>query len=109
VGRARSPGRGPPDPAWLLAAGAVHTPFGASGARAIAYLFANNSAHAVAIQSDGKIVVAGQTYQAGSQLSDFLVIRLNADGSRDSSFGTNGLVTTDFGGGEDEATAIAIQ
>ena len=62
----------------------------------------SGEANAVAIQSDGKIVVAGQTN------GDFLLARYNSDGSLDASFDADGIVTTDFG--EDViAFGIAIQ
>jgi uncharacterized delta-60 repeat protein len=58
----------------------------------------------VAVTSAGKIVVGGgATFGA----SDFLVVRYNADGSPDSSFGSGGIVTTDFGGA-DTAFGIAL-
>ena len=57
----------------------------------------------LAVQSDGKILVANRT-GAG----DFGVARLNADGSPDTAFGTGGLATTDFGG-DDDADVVAIQ
>ena len=52
----------------------------------------SGSAFSVAIQPDGKIVVAGQ-----SANGDFLVARYNSDGSPDASFDSDGMVTTDFG------------
>jgi uncharacterized delta-60 repeat protein len=64
---------------------------------------------AVAIQSDGKIVAAGYVEYATSNGKDFAVVRLNKDGSVDNSFGSNGMVTTDFGNGNDKATSLAIQ
>ena len=48
-----------------------------------------------AIQSDGKIVVAGTAYHSGNY--DFAVVRYNSDGSLDSSFDGDGKLTTDFG------------
>lgn len=45
---------------------------------------------ASALQPDGKIVLGG--YANSPQ--DFVAIRLNADGSRDTSFGVNGIVQT---------------
>ena len=66
--------------------------------------------HALAIQSDGKILVAGDSDAFGSD--DFALARYNADGSLDTSFGPGhtGLVTTDFGSGSGElANALAIQ
>jgi uncharacterized delta-60 repeat protein len=58
----------------------------------------------VAVTSAGKIVVGGGTSFGAS---DFLIIRYNADGSLDSGFGSGGIVTTDFGGG-DIAFGIAL-
>ena len=45
---------------------------------------------------DGKILIGGSTYGDNSG-EDFLVARLNADGSLDDSFGTNGFVTHHVG------------
>jgi uncharacterized delta-60 repeat protein len=54
-------------------------------------------AFAVAIQPDGKIVISGdQPEGAGTGTEDFLLVRYNADGSPDASFGTNGIVTADM-------------
>jgi|GEM_PF-2562814 len=65
-------------------------------------------ANAVALQEDGKIVVAGG-YQKDA-IADFILARYNPDGSPDSSFGINGIVRTDIGFGTyDEATTLAIQ
>lgn len=63
----------------------------------------------VAIQSDGKIVVAGHTSRPPSNFDDFVVARINADGSADTTFGTGGMVITDFAGSTDRAEALAIQ
>jgi uncharacterized delta-60 repeat protein len=65
-------------------------------------------AEALAIQQDGKIVVAGSAWQPGTSI-DFAVARFNLDGSLDQSFGAGGKVATDFFGMEDEAQAVAIQ
>jgi uncharacterized delta-60 repeat protein len=66
----------------------------------------NDLAEGVAIQADGKIVVAGSS--GPSNARDFALTRYNADGSLDSSFDADGRVTTNFGG-DDAAAAIAIQ
>ena len=64
------------------------------------------AAYCIALQPDGKIVVAG------TAAGDFVVVRFNVDGSLDTSFGGNqlpgGKQTTDFGG-YDFALAVAIQ
>ncbi len=71
------------------------------------------SGEAVAVQPDGKILLAGSATDGfGRFLPDLLLVRLNADGSRDSSFGTNGQVLFDFGGdfvSHEEAFAVAVQ
>ncbi len=63
--------------------------------------------NAVALQNDGKIVLAGRINQ--SQASDFLLIRHLEDGRIDSSFGLNGIVITDFNSNSDEASSILVQ
>jgi uncharacterized delta-60 repeat protein len=64
----------------------------------------DETANGVAIQPDGKIVVAGGTTGTG----DAAVYRLKADGSLDGSFDGDGTVAID-GGGSETATAVALQ
>ncbi len=52
----------------------------------------NDHIREVAVQADGKIVMAGADNYSGGNFHGE-VIRLNADGTPDNSFGTNGLVT----------------
>ena len=65
-----------------------------------------DAVNAVAIQSDGRIVAAGQS---GGVDATFVLVRYNADGTLDSTFGGDGSVTTDFTDGVDAANAVAIQ
>jgi len=51
-----------------------------------------DTAHAVLVQPDGKIVIAGHAN------NDFAIVRLLENGSRDPDFGANGLTITDLGG-----------
>jgi uncharacterized delta-60 repeat protein len=67
----------------------------------------SDQAYGAVIQADGKIVVAGRAVVAGSG-GDFGVVRYNADGSLDSTFGTGGKVTTAFLGNE-VARAVGVQ
>jgi uncharacterized delta-60 repeat protein len=66
----------------------------------------------IALQKDGKIILAG--YEIGTGLFnegevDFAVVRLNSNGSRDTSFGDDGVQTVDFGFGSDDfGKAVAI-
>ena len=69
----------------------------------------DDSARGVAVQPDGKIVVAGSSWTGQVRGSDFAVVRYNTDGSLDATFGTGGRVTTDFGSSGDWASSIAIQ
>jgi uncharacterized delta-60 repeat protein len=69
----------------------------------------SDDARSVAIQSDGKIIVAGNTYLGGSDY-DFAVVRYNADGTLDTGFDSDGKVTTPVNGNnEDKAFSVAIQ
>ncbi|HEV2707883.1 MAG TPA: hypothetical protein VGV59_18330 [Pyrinomonadaceae bacterium] len=68
----------------------------------------NDIAYAVALQADGKIVVAGQTYSDATANYDFAIVRLNTDGSLDATFGNGGKVSTDFGK-DDIARKVLIQ
>lgn len=61
----------------------------------------------VLVQADGKILVGGQSTIGASD--DFLVLRYNADGSPDPSFGANGVVTTPVGTGEDILWDLILQ
>jgi uncharacterized delta-60 repeat protein len=91
--------------------GTLDTGFGGGDGRVTTdFEGGDDHANAVAVQSDGKIVVAGlATIGApGSEQSDFAVARYNADGTPDASFGGgDGRVTADFGG-TDEALDVVV-
>ena len=65
-----------------------------------------NPAYSLALQIDGKIVVSGNKYNGNNY--DFATVRFNSNGSLDTSFGTNGMVITNFEG-NDIAKSVAIQ
>jgi uncharacterized delta-60 repeat protein len=81
--------------------------FGAGGVSTIGFSGGTDEAYALALQPDGKIAVAGVASTAAGG-NDFGVARLNADGSLDSGFGTDGKQTIDFGG-NDWAYGLALQ
>ncbi|WP_142683029.1 hypothetical protein [Chitinophaga polysaccharea] len=65
----------------------------------------------LALQSDGKIVVGGQTYSNQTH-DDFALIRLNSNGNIDSTFGDSGVVTTNVsmsGSSMDYLKVITLQ
>ncbi|MDY6968928.1 MAG: delta-60 repeat domain-containing protein, partial [Spirochaetota bacterium] len=55
----------------------------------------DNNASSLGIQSDGKIVIAGSVVMDEDN-ADFAIARYNIDGSMDSTFGTDGIVTSDI-------------
>ncbi len=59
------------------------------------------------LQSDGKILVAGGSYNGSNY--DFALVRYNSDGTLDSSFSGDGKVTTDFGLSDDSGSSVALQ
>ena len=64
------------------------------------------SAESVTIQSDGKIVVAGDSFNASGN-NDFAVVRYNANGTLDMSFNETGKATADFGA-HDYGRSVAV-
>jgi uncharacterized delta-60 repeat protein len=68
----------------------------------------NDVVAALAVQPDGRIVVAGSSEQGPAQI-DFAVIRLTANGQLDAGFGNAGIAVFDFFGGTDRARALALQ
>jgi uncharacterized delta-60 repeat protein len=89
--------------------GRVWTRFGA--------LSSYNHATSAVLQPDGKLVVAG-TYGVNDPYvttsgnyadRDFGVVRLNVNGTPDTSFGKNGALTLDFRKGQDVANSVILQ
>lgn len=78
--------------------------FGVGGAATVVFSGSVvDQARGVAVQPDGRIVVAGHTS------NDVALERHLADGSMDTDFGTGGTVRTDFSAGVDQAQAVLIQ
>ena len=73
----------------------------------------DDTIYSIAIQADGKIVAGGYAYEIDGEGNDgllFALVRYNPDGTLDTTFGTNGKVTTDVGSGDDDTIySIAIQ
>lgn len=65
-------------------------------------------ANSIAVQKDGKIVVAGDYRNIANKL-DLAVIRYDSNGIPDNSFGTNGIVVNSIGTADDFAYSVAIQ
>jgi uncharacterized delta-60 repeat protein len=86
--------------------GSLDTSFGTGGKVTTPIGSGNDEANSVVLQSDGKIILSG--YSVGAN-TDFAVVRYNADGSLDTSFDTDGKVTTAIGSGTDEAYSVVLQ
>jgi uncharacterized delta-60 repeat protein len=69
--------------------------------------FSEDQVTSMAIQSDGKILVAGWAFDFGG--FDLFVTRFNSDGTVDSTFGTNGIVLMDILNSAEFITGIALQ
>lgn len=90
-------------------AGSLDPSFGTGGKVVTSIGSGIDKAYGVAIQSDGKIVVAGYSTSSLTD-KDFTVCRYLSNGNLDSLFGTNGIVTTDLQlGSADIAFGIALQ
>jgi uncharacterized delta-60 repeat protein len=90
--------------------GSLDTNFGSGGKVTTDF----STTNAVALQGDGKIVVAGSVTEPGTADSDFALARYNSNGTLDDTFGSGGKVTTEIGeftsgGFDDRADAVAIQ
>jgi uncharacterized delta-60 repeat protein len=90
-------------------AGSLDPTFGNGGKVVTSITSGEDKAYGVALQSDGKIVVAGSSTNSLTG-KDYTVVRYNSDGTLDNTFGTNGVVITDLQlGSEDVAYSVAIQ
>ena len=87
--------------------GSLDTTFNTTGIVTTAIGTVGGEAYALAIQSNGKLVVAGTSYSGIP--SAFTLVRYNPDGSLDPTFNTTGIVTTPIGTIADLAFALVIQ
>ncbi len=90
--------------ARYLENGSLDTTFGRGG---ILIPSITGNEEAAALQSDGKILVVG-FIRPNKTTQQMVMDRYNANGTLDTSFGNNGMVTTNFAGGS-LAHAVVIQ
>ncbi len=87
--------------------GTLDTTFGGGDGRVTTGFGGDDLAQAVAIQPNGKIVVAGTSWTSTAR---FALARYNANGTLDTTFGGgDGKVTTSFPEGDAQALGVAIQ
>jgi len=84
--------------------------FGAGGVVITSTSIGYEGAYSVAVQSDGKIVLCGET-QNGTVEGDYdvLLMRFNPDGGLDGGFGNGGIIIRPISGGWDLSGTVLIQ
>src|SRR5213082_3265127 len=94
----------------LAVDGDLDPTFGTDGKVLTDFDHSTDIAYAVAVQTDGKLVVIGTTY-INNDFSDedFAVARYNPDGTLDETFGVGGKVQTDFPDLAAVASSVVIQ
>ena len=86
--------------------GSLDTSFDGDGSVTTSIGGTRDEGSALALQADGKIIVAGTSYVDG--VPRFAVVRYRVDGSLDTSFDGDGIATTSIGG-HSFAGAVALQ
>jgi uncharacterized delta-60 repeat protein len=89
--------------------GSLDTTFDADGKAIIPVGSLSDYGRSVSLQTDGKILVAGYSFGTVGINNDLSLIRLNADGSLDTTFDTDGKVIIPSGVGAAEANSLTIQ
>jgi uncharacterized delta-60 repeat protein len=90
----------------LQSDGMPDSDFGNNGVATI-QLGGNATAFALALQSDGRLLLAGQAREGSTD--DFALVRLLPNGHLDLDFGVDGIVLTDIDGGNDTGYALGLQ
>ncbi|MBL4733685.1 MAG: cadherin domain-containing protein, partial [Rhizobiaceae bacterium] len=88
-----------------LSDGSLDTSFSGDGKMNL-HINGSDSAEAIALQSDGKILIAGNT--SNSSIG-FSIVRLNSDGTFDTSFSGDGIANANISGGQDLVYGMTIQ
>ena len=91
----------------LGANGSPDNGFGTAGLATTAFTTLDDLGGAIAVQADGRILVAGRSSNQSN--SDFAVARYATNGTLDSSFGIGGKLTIDFFGSFDGAENVVVQ
>lgn len=90
--------------------GSLDTTFGAGGKVSVEVTAADqrDSPRAAALQADGKIVIVGQTFNGTFTVFDIAAVRLNPDGTLDTSFAGDGKLDFDVTGTNQRDNANAV-
>lgn len=90
--------------------GSLDTGFSTSGTAIASISSSDFISRTLVVDSDQKIVTAGYAERTTTQ-NDFMLMRFHTDGSRDNTFGTNGIVLTNLSSenGRDHIRSVFIQ
>jgi len=88
--------------------GSLDANFGTNGIVTVEISPYAEKSYDLAVQPDGKIVVAGNFYSTVTESIDFAVTRFNGNGSLDTAFGVNGTASVNQGS-SDVFSAVAVQ
>jgi uncharacterized delta-60 repeat protein len=102
-------GDGQFEAARFTADGALDPSFDVDGIVLTDITIGDDSASGVAVQDDGKIVVAGDAGFCCEYTSSFALVRYETDGTLDTTFDGDGEAITDFTPDDDSAADVAIQ
>jgi uncharacterized delta-60 repeat protein len=92
-----------------LSNGTIDPAFGDGGAVVTDFSSTNDNPASVRLLPDGRILVGGQSEPTGANPNtDFALVRLNTDGSLDTTFGTGGKVRVDVHGTQDHGGYVAL-
>ena len=97
--------------ARITTTGAFDTNFGGTGEITINYAggISNDEGRSIAVQSDGRIIIAGITDAITPPSTyDVLLIRLNSDGSLDTGFGANGKAVNSVSANDDYVYGVTL-
>ena len=94
--------------ARYTASGALDPTFG-TGGKVTTAVGSRSGAGAVAVQPDGKILVAGFTSNETNSEAQFALVRYTSTGAVDPTFGSGGTVTTPFAPGFSTARALVLE
>ncbi|MCP4165513.1 MAG: hypothetical protein GY759_06420, partial [Chloroflexi bacterium] len=87
--------------------GSLDTTFGSGGILTTDFGSGSDNGQSVTVQSDGKILVAGYSWNGGN--TDFALTRYNTDGSLDTTFDGDGILTTGVRTGGDFGHSVTVQ
>ena len=94
--------------ARLLEDGTLDPGFGINGVSVVDFAGFFDIPNAAVLQSDGKVVLAGEVGVSDST-SDIGLARFNVNGTLDQTFGTGGWATVDSGSGNEGALSLILE